>query len=651
MKIKSFTSYLLLFFVFFSVGIYAQLPDGQTPGGKSWADSYQANGLCWCDTTFDHDLDDITKVSFTINGVKRNIRDICDELQYHPLVRDYVEGDPIYNDVQCGNGPANTAIDEVQCPGRVDEGREGCSEIGPQWDIEWLESRERFGGTTSNDCDYLDAFSVIQAEDFCEQYDIQTGSSNSIVGWVNDGDWVKYENVDFGSGVNTFKASVSSGSSGGNIQIRQGSTSGTLIGTLPVTNTGSWTTFSTKETSVSSLSGEQDIYLVFTGGSGYLLDVDWFQFSNDVIVNPPTADFTPDPNKTYYIDSAYHNLRLAASGESDTADAVSISTTGDEVEWKFVAKGNGSWHIQLAAGGSKPRLRTNNTEIANMQSTSYSGTYTYYTISTGYIANSYYLTLTDGPADHDRLQINSNDVVRMMPSANHAGTWESFYITEVVNNSVATNFSRLEAEDYDAMSGIQTEASSEGTDNVGWINNTDSIMFKDINLTGAQSIDARVACDYQGGDIEIRLGSETGQLLGTLTVVNTGGNQTYETVSTNLSSVSGVHDVYFVFKGGNGYLYNVNWLQFSSTARSSKEIQGANGVEVSAYPNPVMNNLTIANAAGGKFKAYDITGAEVLSSDIASNNVIVNVSTLVTGVYYFKVNYNNELTVIKVVKK
>lgn len=138
---------LTLALIFFSLSnISAQLPPGQEPGGKSWADSFQANGLCWCDSTFDHDLNDINKVSYVINGAKRNIKNICDELKNHPLVRNYRSGDPIYNDIQCGNGPANTAIDETQCPGRVDLGRNGCSEIGPKWDVAWLASRPRFGG-------------------------------------------------------------------------------------------------------------------------------------------------------------------------------------------------------------------------------------------------------------------------------------------------------------------------------------------------------------------------------------------------------------------------------------------------------------------------------------------------------------------------
>ena len=55
---------------------------------------------------------------------------------------------------------------------------------------------------------------------------------------------------------------------------------------------------------------------------------------------------------------------------------------------------------------------------------------------------------------------------------------------------------RLEAEDYDTMSGIQTENSSESGENVGYINNGDWIRFDNVNLFGITNMDARVAVSY-----------------------------------------------------------------------------------------------------------------------------------------------------------
>lgn len=118
------------------------------PGGVSWHDSYEANGFCWCSTNFDHDLDE---KEVTINGTRFNVEDVCDELEKHPLSRDRKDGDAIYNDVQCGNGPLNDSDDEPICPGRVDNGVGDCLVIGVRWDMEWLASRSRFGGASSKE--------------------------------------------------------------------------------------------------------------------------------------------------------------------------------------------------------------------------------------------------------------------------------------------------------------------------------------------------------------------------------------------------------------------------------------------------------------------------------------------------------------------
>ena len=58
------------------------------------------------------------------------------------------------------------------------------------------------------------------------------------VAYINNGDYVKVNGVGFGSGANSFSARVASTVGGGSIQLRLGSTTGTLIGTCSVPNTG-----------------------------------------------------------------------------------------------------------------------------------------------------------------------------------------------------------------------------------------------------------------------------------------------------------------------------------------------------------------------------------------------------------------------------
>ena len=101
---------------------------GRNPGGRSWADSYSVDGECYCTSTFDHGIGPLEVP--TPRG-PRTVREVCDALGPGPGL----EGRPLYNDIQCGNGPPNDAGDEDDCPGRVDIGREGCGHLGPRWNL------------------------------------------------------------------------------------------------------------------------------------------------------------------------------------------------------------------------------------------------------------------------------------------------------------------------------------------------------------------------------------------------------------------------------------------------------------------------------------------------------------------------------------
>ena len=104
------------------------LEDVQSAPGNNWSDSYSVDGRCYCDSTFDHAIGDI-EVD-TPYGVK-TVLEICEAIGPGPGAA----GNPVYNDIQCGNGPANDAGDEDWCPGRVDQGAAGCCTAGPLWDL------------------------------------------------------------------------------------------------------------------------------------------------------------------------------------------------------------------------------------------------------------------------------------------------------------------------------------------------------------------------------------------------------------------------------------------------------------------------------------------------------------------------------------
>ncbi|TYB56555.1 DUF1080 domain-containing protein [Nonomuraea sp. PA05] len=97
-------------------------------------------------------------------------------------------------------------------------------------------------------------------------------SGGKTLGYVDNGDWAGYAHVTT-AGATRFSARVSSGGVGGAIQIRSGSATGTLLGTVTVPVTGGWENFQTVTTTLTG-SATGPLFLVFTGGSGNLYDID-----------------------------------------------------------------------------------------------------------------------------------------------------------------------------------------------------------------------------------------------------------------------------------------------------------------------------------------------------------------------------------------
>ncbi len=167
-----------------------------------------------------------------------------------------------------------------------------------------------------------------------------------------------------------------------------------------------------------------------------------------------------------------------------------------------------------------------------------------------------YSVTTPGPYQYYRLNITAN---------NGAG---DIQLSEMAlyaygNTPPLSAYAQIEAEDYDAQSGIQTESCSEGGQDIGYIENGDYAVYNNIGFdSGAISFDARVASDTSGGNIELYLDSLTGTLVGTCKVPGTSGWQSWETHSCSVSGATGIHDLYLKFTGGGSYLFNVNWFKF-----------------------------------------------------------------------------------------
>lgn len=131
-----------------------------------------------------------------------------------------------------------------------------------------------------------DAYGTIQAEAFDAQAGIQTeacAEGGQDVGWIANGDWLQYNNVDFGTGgVRDFVARVASGAGGGVsglVQVRVDSRGNAPIGSFAIGNTGGWQSWRSVPGNVTNVSGRHTVFLTFSSGQpADFVNVNWFQF-------------------------------------------------------------------------------------------------------------------------------------------------------------------------------------------------------------------------------------------------------------------------------------------------------------------------------------------------------------------------------------
>ncbi|WP_405542336.1 PQQ-dependent sugar dehydrogenase [Streptomyces phaeochromogenes] len=107
-----------------------------------------------------------------------------------------------------------------------------------------------------------------------------TAHGGRSVGDINNKDWISFEPYVL-SNATKITARISSGGTGGKLEVRSGSPTGRLLGTATVPVTGGWENFQDVTANLTKAPrGTTTLYLVFKGsGTGSLYDVDDFTFT------------------------------------------------------------------------------------------------------------------------------------------------------------------------------------------------------------------------------------------------------------------------------------------------------------------------------------------------------------------------------------
>ncbi|MEV7866164.1 ThuA domain-containing protein [Streptomyces sp. NPDC088124] len=131
-----------------------------------------------------------------------------------------------------------------------------------------------------------------------------------------------------------------------------------------------------------------------------------------------------------------------------------------------------------------------------------------------------------------------------------------------------------QAEHFNNSSGVSVveKAAANGGKTVGDIDNGDWISFKPYNLTGSKTLTARISSGGAGGFLEVRTGSAKGNLLGSAPIPVTGGWETFQDIDVPLRSVpKKTTELFLVFKGGSGALYDLDDFQLSNAVPGKTE--------------------------------------------------------------------------------
>jgi type 1 glutamine amidotransferase len=171
---------------------------------------------------------------------------------------------------------------------------------------------------------------------------------------------------------------------------------------------------------------------------------------------------------------------------------------------------------------------------------------------------------------------------------------------------VAPSGSVYQGEAWSSTGGVQVanHTPAVGGKTAGYIDNNDWIAFNGVNLSTVTGVTARTSSAGAGGTIELRAGSTTGTLLGSVAVTSTGSWDTFRDVFTPLASNAGTV-LYLVFRGTGSSLFDLDQITLTraATTRQGEAWSSTSGLQVAAH-GPATGGQTAGFIDNNDWAAY-----------------------------------------------
>ena len=157
------------------------------------------------------------------------------------------------------------------------------------------------------------------------------------VGFIQNDDYIMFRRMNFGAGADSFSVSAGSETEGGRISLRLDSASGKEIGSCTITGTNGWTSWKDFTCEVTGAAGIHDLYLVFEGDDGFLMNIDSFRFSTDKLVGDVDGSGKVDADDAVMMLNHLLTKKLLTEAQGARADIESspvffaLSTSSAEI--------------------------------------------------------------------------------------------------------------------------------------------------------------------------------------------------------------------------------------------------------------------------------------------------------------------------------
>ncbi len=466
---------------------------------------------------------------------------------------------------------------------------------------------------------YLNPFKRVEAETMSDNKGIETEVCNAggmNVAFIDNSDYIMVEGVDFGSGVSSFSASVASTKTGGSIEIRVGSTTGTLLGTLQVPNTGGNQTWQTVTTSVTQTTGVKNLYFVFKGNSASLFNFDHWSFASNGPKVSITSPLTTD--------------------EIFVGNAITISATAT------VSTGSVS-NVRFYDGTTL--LNTDNTSpYSYIWNGATLGDHTIKAVATDNAGNSSEATIIikvkqpqgpykgtahaiPGVIQLEEYDLGGNNVAYMDDSPGSD-------VTPVVNYRTD--------EDVD----IETCTDNGGGYNLGYATAGEWLEYTaNVASTGKYDLDIRVACDGTGRTLSVDMGSVS--IAKDVAIPNTAGWQVWQTITVKGINLTAGPQIMRLTIGAQSYI-NLNFVEFKGIVTGIEE----NGISesIQLYPNPFgEEGLQVKTTSNCTYNITDLSGAKVEEGTLKTENKIGQ--SLAPGLYVLQVQNGKGTSFYKITRR